>query len=72
MLNLIDQALGSTASSPAQAFLVISRLAGGAFLVGAFLVAVIYGWSPRVMRYLGLASIARRQRRNAEFLNRTV
>ena len=58
VLNLIDRALGSTQSSPAQAFLVMSRLAGCAFLIGAFLVAVLYEWSPQVMRYLALSMAA--------------
>jgi hypothetical protein len=58
VLNLLDRALGATASSPATAFLVMSWLAGGVFLAGALAVAVIEDWTAEVMRYLGLSMAA--------------
>ncbi|MSO83570.1 MAG: hypothetical protein EXQ53_09795 [Acidobacteria bacterium] len=58
VLNLVDRALGATASSPQTAFVLTSWLAGGAFLAGALLVGVVEGWSPHAMRYLSLSMAA--------------
>ena len=58
VLNLVDRALGATASSPQTAFVVTSWLMGGVFLMGALLVAVVEGWSAHVMRYLSLSMAA--------------
>lgn len=55
VLNLVDRALGATASSPQAAFLVTSWLMGSVLLTGALIVAVLEGWSAHVMRYLSLS-----------------
>jgi hypothetical protein len=57
-LNLLDRALGATASSPETAFLLLSWLAGVVFLAGASAVAILEGWTPHVMRYTGLVMAA--------------
>ena len=58
VLNLIDRALGSTASSPVEAFQVLPALIGLIALLEAAVVATIAGWSAQSMRYIGLCVAA--------------
>ena len=55
ILYWLDRALGSTATSPQQALLVLSWLAGCAFIAGVMVVARIERWSAHALRYVGLA-----------------
>jgi hypothetical protein len=58
VLNLIDRALGSTATSPGEAFHILPGLVGFIALLEAAAVAILAGWSPQSMRYIGLCIAA--------------
>jgi hypothetical protein len=58
VLNAIDRALGATPSSIQTSFIIASWLAGAVFLIGAFVIVRLEGWSAHAMRYLSLSMAA--------------
>jgi hypothetical protein len=58
ILLWFDQALGASSESPAQAYRVLSWLAGALFAVSLGALAAVERWSPRAVRYVGLAMCA--------------
>jgi hypothetical protein len=58
LLNRIDATLGSTPSSPLQAYRTLSWLAGVAFALSLLYLAATDHWSPRSVRYVALSILA--------------
>jgi len=58
LLDRIDAALGSTPTSPAQAYRTLSWLAGAVFALSLVGLASTEHWSPRSVRYIALAILA--------------
>lgn len=58
LLDRIDASLGSTPTSPTEAYHALSWLAGATFAVFLWCLAATDGWSPRSVRYIALSLIA--------------
>jgi hypothetical protein len=58
LLDRIDAALGSTPTSPTEAYRALSWLAGAAFALSLWCLAVTDHWSPRSVRYIALSVMA--------------
>ena len=58
LLGQFDTALGSTATSPVEAYRMLSWLAGVVFAVSLWCLAATDDWSSRSVRYLALALMA--------------
>jgi hypothetical protein len=57
-LDRIDAALGSTDTSPLEAYRALAWLAGAGFAIALLGLAAAERWSPPVVRYMGLAVLA--------------
>ena len=58
LLNRIDAALGSTATTPTQAYRTLSWLAGALFAFSLWCLVATDHWSPRSVRYVALSILA--------------
>ena len=58
LLGQFDAALGSTATSPVEAYRMLSWLAGAVFAVSLWCLAATDDWSTRAVRYIALALMA--------------
>ena len=58
VLDRIDAALGSTDTSPVEAYRALAWFAGVAFAISLLGLAALERWSPQVVRYLALAVLA--------------
>jgi len=58
LLDRIDAALGATATSPLEAYRALSWLMGAFVALCVWVFAATDGWSPRSVRYAGLALLA--------------
>ncbi len=58
LLDRIDVALGSTETSPTEAYRALAWLAGALFAVSLICLAATEQWSPRTVRYMALSLLA--------------